>query len=71
MLASISLAVKRMHRTYTYEEPNAIKPADVPRFLDEVRVRYPDTTPSCSSASPRGYGRARCGRFADVETTQT
>lgn len=33
---------KRGHRTYTYEEPNALKPEDVPRFLDEVRVRYPD-----------------------------
>ncbi|MGE3460238.1 MAG: hypothetical protein AB7O24_34345 [Kofleriaceae bacterium] len=33
---------KRGHRTYTYEEPNAIKPADVSRFLDEVRTRYPD-----------------------------
>jgi len=33
---------RRGHRTYTYEEPNAIKPADVPRFLDEFRVRYAD-----------------------------
>lgn len=32
----------RGHRTYTYEEPNAIKPADVPRFLAEMRMRYPD-----------------------------
>ncbi len=31
---------KRGHRTYTYEAPNAVKPADLPRFLDEVRVRY-------------------------------
>jgi hypothetical protein len=33
---------KRLHRTYTYEEPNALKPGDVPRFLDEMRVRYPE-----------------------------
>jgi hypothetical protein len=33
---------KRGHRTYTYEEPNAVAPADVPRFLAEFRVRYPD-----------------------------
>lgn len=33
---------KRTHRTYTYEEPNALKPDDVPRFLDEMRVRYPE-----------------------------
>jgi len=26
----------------TYEEPNAIKPADVPRFLAEIRTRFPD-----------------------------
>jgi len=33
---------KRLHRTYTYEEPNALKPEDVSRFLDEFRVRYPE-----------------------------
>lgn len=33
---------KRGHRTYTYEEPNALKPEDVPRFLDEMRVLYPE-----------------------------
>lgn len=33
---------KRTHRTYTYEEPNALKPEDVSRFLDETRVRYPE-----------------------------
>jgi hypothetical protein len=33
---------KRTHRTYTYENPNALKPADVPRFLEETRVRYPE-----------------------------
>ncbi len=27
---------KRTHRTYTHEEPNALKPDDVPRFLDAV-----------------------------------
>jgi hypothetical protein len=32
----------RGHRTYTYEEPNALAPADVPRFLDEMRVRFPE-----------------------------
>jgi integrase len=32
----------RGHRTYTYEEPNSIKPADVPRFLAEMRIRYPE-----------------------------
>jgi integrase len=30
----------RGHRTYTYEEPNSIKPVDVPRFLAEMRVRF-------------------------------
>jgi hypothetical protein len=33
---------RRGHRTFTYEAPNALKPADVPHFLDELRVRYPD-----------------------------
>lgn len=33
---------KRGHRTYTYEEPNALKPGDVGRFLDEIRIRYPE-----------------------------
>lgn len=33
---------RRGHRTFTHEAPNALKPADVPRFLAEVRVRYPD-----------------------------
>jgi hypothetical protein len=33
---------KRTHRTYTYEEPNALKPEDVSRFLDELRVSYPE-----------------------------
>lgn len=33
---------KRGHRTYTYEEPNALKPEDLPKFLDEMRIRYPD-----------------------------
>ena len=32
---------KRSHRTYTYEKPNSIAPADVPRFLAEMRVRHP------------------------------
>jgi hypothetical protein len=32
----------RTHRTYTYEAPNALKPEDVPRFLDEMRVRFPE-----------------------------
>jgi hypothetical protein len=38
-LANVS---KRSHRTYTYEEPNSVKPEDVPRFLAEIRVRFPD-----------------------------
>jgi hypothetical protein len=33
---------RRGHRTFTHEEPNALKPSDVPRFLDELRVHYPD-----------------------------
>jgi hypothetical protein len=40
--ADIENVSKRGHRTYTYEAPNALKPEDVPRFLDEVRVRYAD-----------------------------
>lgn len=32
----------RGHRTFTREAPNALKPADVPRFLDEVRTRWPE-----------------------------
>ena len=32
----------RAHRTYTYEEPNSLKPADVPRFLAEMRTRFPE-----------------------------
>jgi hypothetical protein len=31
----------RGDRTYTYEEPNSVKPADVPRFLAEIRMAYP------------------------------
>jgi integrase len=29
------------HRTYTVEEPNSLKPEDVPRFLEWVRLYYP------------------------------
>ncbi len=32
---------KRGHRTYTYEEPNALKPEDMPKFLDEFRENFP------------------------------
>ena len=32
----------RGHRTYTYEEPNSLKPDDVPRFLAQYRDRYPE-----------------------------
>lgn len=32
----------RGHRSFTHEAPNALKPADVPRFLDELRLRYPE-----------------------------
>jgi hypothetical protein len=38
----IDNASTRGHRTYTYEEPNAVKPADVPRFLAEFRTRFPE-----------------------------
>ncbi len=31
----------REHRVYTEEEPNSLAPADVPRFLEEMRVRFP------------------------------
>jgi integrase len=31
----------RGHRTHTYEEPNALKPEDVARFLGEMRARAP------------------------------
>lgn len=31
----------KTHRVYTYEEPNSIKPEDLPRFLGELRARYP------------------------------
>lgn len=37
----------RGHRTYTREAPNALKPADVPRFLDEVRMRWPEHYACC------------------------
>jgi len=37
-VADVSL---RGHRTYTRESPNALKPADVPRFLAEAEKRYP------------------------------
>ena len=40
--ADIANVSTRGHRTYTYEEPNALKPIDVPRFLAEFRVRYPE-----------------------------
>jgi hypothetical protein len=33
---------KRLHRTYTYEEPNALKPTDVSPFLDEMRLKFPE-----------------------------
>lgn len=33
---------KRGHRTYTYESPNALRTEDLPRFLDEMRVRHPE-----------------------------
>lgn len=32
----------RGHRTYTYENPNSVRPEDVPRFLEEMRCRFPD-----------------------------
>ena len=32
----------RGHRTYTYEDPNSIKPADVPRFLATMREKFPE-----------------------------
>ncbi|MDQ3299846.1 MAG: hypothetical protein M3619_24985 [Myxococcota bacterium] len=39
---SIANVSKRGHRTYTYEAPNALKPEDVPRFLDAMRVSFPE-----------------------------
>ena len=33
---------KRTHRTYTYEEPNSLRPEDVARFLAEFRVKFPE-----------------------------
>lgn len=63
----------RGHRTYTYEEPNALAPVDVPRFLDEMRVRFPEhyafvflglmTGLRPSSLRPL----RRCGPNADVK----
>ncbi|MCX5743061.1 MAG: hypothetical protein NT062_11270 [Proteobacteria bacterium] len=31
----------RAHRTYTYEDPNSVKPKDVPEFLAQMRIRHP------------------------------
>ncbi|HEY4178961.1 MAG TPA: hypothetical protein VGM90_19070 [Kofleriaceae bacterium] len=31
----------RSHRTYGYETPNSVRPEDVPRFLELMRVKYP------------------------------
>lgn len=33
---------KRLHRTYTREAPNALLPADLPRFLAAARLKYPE-----------------------------
>ena len=38
---TVDNASTRGHRTYTYEEPNAVKPEDVPRFLAEMRCSFP------------------------------
>ncbi len=35
------------HRTYTAEEPNALKPADVPRFLEAMARIYPQFHAFC------------------------
>jgi integrase len=40
--ADVENVSTRGHRTYTYEEPNSIKPEDVPRFLAEMRCRFPN-----------------------------
>ena len=40
--AKVENVSKRGHRTYTYEEPNALKLEDLGRFLDEFRVRHPE-----------------------------
>ncbi len=40
--ADVDNVSARGHRTYTYEEPNSIKPGDVPRFLAEFRARFPE-----------------------------
>nr|MBA3673150.1 hypothetical protein [Gemmatimonadaceae bacterium] len=42
VMVDVDNAKKRGHRTYTYEDPNSLKPPDVPRFLAEMRVRFPD-----------------------------
>ena len=38
---TVENASTRGHRTHTYEEPNSVKPEDVPRFLTEVRCSFP------------------------------
>ena len=40
--ADVDNVDNRGHRTFTYEEPNSVKPADVPRFLEEIRVKFPE-----------------------------
>jgi integrase len=40
--SDVDNANMRGHRTYTYEQPNSVRPADVPRFLAEIRCSFPD-----------------------------
>lgn len=70
---TIDNADARGHRTYTYESPNSIKPADVPEFLGLVRLAYPKhyamvflgITTGLRPSSMRPLRRK--GPFADVK----
>lgn len=59
------------HRTYTYEEPNAIKPADVPRFLARDAHAVPRPLRVRSSGSRPGCGRVRTVRSDGRVPTRT
>lgn len=63
----------RAHRTYTAESPNSLRPADVPRFLDALRARYPQHYAFvflgfCTGLRPSSLRPLRrCGPSADVK----
>lgn len=71
--ADVANVNTRGHRTYTYEEPNSLKPDDVPRFLAEYRARFPEhyafvflgMTTGLRPSSLRPI--RRCGPQADVK----